>query len=203
MRSDSGRVYLKTFNDTAERLIFDFNLQLGQTYLRLVTYPSGTYTVHKIDTVTVNGQQRRKFSDTLWNVSMIEGVGDSHFGFWGPEGFSCYQEGDSLYSNNIPIPPSNCGIGFSGCTPLSVSNINPHTISIFPNPASSFIQINNSYMLETGSLLTVYDMNGRIAGTWILSDNTSRSIDITALSPGIYMLRLNNSMQKLIVQPAQ
>jgi hypothetical protein len=200
MRSDSGRVYLQTFNDTAERLIFDFNLQVGQTFQRLVPYPMGFYTVHRIDTLMINGHPRRKFIDTLYNHYIIEGIGDKRYAFWGPEGFSCYQEGDSIYPVGESYNPFYCGIGFSGCSPLTTPDIANTNYTVFPNPASAYIQINKNYNVGNSNWLYIFDLSGRKVMELNMSDEPVDIIDISLLSSGMYILQFNDKSQKLLVE---
>lgn len=66
-----------------------------------------------------------------------------------------------------------------------------NSFTLYPNPSSSKININSD---EEG-LIRVYD----ILGNKVL-ESQIRSIDISSLNAGIYVVNLNNSSQKLIVK---
>lgn len=71
------------------------------------------------------------------------------------------------------------------------------SISVYPNPASNKIFIKNAS--ENASLIAVY----RIDGTLVLQKQYSgqnESIDISSLTSGIYVLRIENQAIKFIKQ---
>jgi hypothetical protein len=85
--------------------------------------------------------------------------------------------------------------------PASVNEINVNDASVFPNPASSTVEI--KFSKETTGLYTLTDL----AGKEILSgklQGRSAAIDVSALPPGVYLLQLENeegrSVHKIMVQ---
>lgn len=66
-----------------------------------------------------------------------------------------------------------------------------HNFLLYPNPSSSTINISSD---EEG-LVVVYDMLGNK-----VLESQNRSIDISNLRAGVYVVNLNNSSQKLIVK---
>ncbi|WP_026450266.1 T9SS type A sorting domain-containing protein [Aequorivita capsosiphonis] len=71
------------------------------------------------------------------------------------------------------------------CDALSISEFNETSFSIYPNPASKFLNI------ETNSELTIDKLSIiNIAGQKIKVDNSSSTIDISNLSPGLYFLQI-------------
>lgn len=78
---------------------------------------------------------------------------------------------------------------------LSLDKPEISTIGVYPNPASSIVNIDNAYQVES---LQVYDVFGKLVSSNI-NDN---SLDITNLSSGVYMLYVKTDkgvfQQKLI-----
>ena len=67
---------------------------------------------------------------------------------------------------------------------------------IFPNPTNSFFQlVDNSNSLD-GSLLQIFDFNGRKVQESIIS-NSSNKIDISNLKSGVYILHLSNEKMNI------
>jgi hypothetical protein len=70
--------------------------------------------------------------------------------------------------------------------------------SIYPNPVKNKITINGK--LEPGSIIKLTDISGRIIKK-IITNASLSSFDITlpSLSPGIYLLNVNNYIEKIMI----
>ncbi len=97
-------------------------------------------------------------------------------------------EADEIPDNEVD---EDCN-GLAGTT--SINKLNNPEISIYPNPAIDQINIIN----KTNSKLNFKLTNS--IGNKIISGITESSIDISNLSPGIYILSLENSMLKIKVK---
>lgn len=100
--------------------------------------------------------------------------------------FSFDNYGSSFFVDNVTIIDlENLG--------LTENNKNP--ISIYPNPSSTYININTTEKIKT---VTVTDLTGKI----ILNQQDSNKIDIHHLSNGVYLININTdnsqSIQKFI-----
>jgi len=71
---------------------------------------------------------------------------------------------------------------------VGVEDALPHVINIFPNPASSHIQING---LSTPSTIQISDSKGRKVMDQLLKSPASNQIDISALSNGFYHVEID------------
>jgi len=69
----------------------------------------------------------------------------------------------------------------------------PHKqlISFYPNPTRSFV-----YFEERVPELNILNLEGKL----VLTDRNVQDLDISSLSPGIYILKIENTFQKLIKQ---
>jgi ASPIC and UnbV/Secretion system C-terminal sorting domain/FG-GAP-like repeat len=74
-----------------------------------------------------------------------------------------------------------------GSFPLNAPSFATAGISIYPNPSSSFIQINNSDSAEI-SIISIYDSLGKLVKEF--TNTTDNKIDISTLSNGIYILNI-------------
>ncbi len=98
--------FIKAYTDT-DTLLYDFNIDVGDTvpasYVNLYEYPA-PWTVISIDSISANGQYRRRYniSNTGWETSLIEGIGSIGGLFeqyFYPEGSSmllCFFQNDSI-----------------------------------------------------------------------------------------------------------
>ena len=85
-------------------------------------------------------------------------------------------DGSGTFPNVNACINSNCN------PPTNIIDINEIKVSLYPNPASSILNIKGKY-----SLLTIYDLSGRN----ILS-TTKNQIDISSLNNGSYIVKISN-----------
>ena len=79
---------------------------------------------------------------------------------------------------------------------VGIDNVEGSDIALYPNPARTTVTING---LESGSTITVVDLNGRVVLT-----STDATLDISDLTQGAYFVRIvgerQNAIRKLIVK---
>jgi hypothetical protein len=88
--------------------------------------------------------------------------------------------------------------GFEFIDPVSVSGNIIQTITVFPNPATEYIQLIN----PTSSALhfSLYNTNGQLLDTWNINPHESYYHNIFDYSPGIYILNASNELMKISTQ---
>lgn len=185
-------VYYLPDIDSTEKLIYDFNLEVGDTTpMQSNSYPS---VVSSIDTVTIFGVALKRFfvgeANPSWpdtrNV-IIEGIGGSNGltyyqpvwdvvsgGFYSTS-FICFHHGDSIYSYIGDTCPF---IDF-----ISSTKTVPHDIklTVSPNPANKNFSIDISEDLLDATF-TIVDYLGRIVKSFKLTElNTMAQLDVTGL----------------------
>jgi hypothetical protein len=186
-------VYYLPAIDSTERLIYNFNLVVGDT--TPMQFPGYPTIITSIDTVTLFSVALKRFfvgaANPPWadtrNV-IIEGIGGSNGltyyqpewdvvsgGYYGTR-FSCFQYGDSIYS---PFDGTCPFIDF-----VSASNYvhNEFSLTIGPNPTKNifFITISEELLQST---FTLVDFLGRVIQSFTLNEvNSTGQLDI----PGIY-----------------
>lgn len=86
---------------------------------------------------------------------------------------------------------------FSKTTGIKPLNADQEILSVYPNPATSYIILKN---VPGGDLnASIYN----VAGTLVLNlhlDADSRQIDISHLPKGLYLIQVNNQAQKFSIQ---
>jgi Secretion system C-terminal sorting domain len=92
----------------------------------------------------------------------------------------------------VDLPDNVCSL-----MPIeNLQNIDNQSFTVFPNPASDFVQIefdNN----KQNPFVTIIDVFGKTIFTDRMSESPF-SLDINRLTPGIYLVKIGNKVQKLI-----
>jgi hypothetical protein len=180
-------VYYLSPKDSIERLLYDFNMKVGDTvkgYLESWTSPADV--VKSIDTVLVGKTYRKRwYINSCYGIYIIEGIGSTYGLFELSPGcvtdmanfsLTCFrQNGNTLYPDT-----ANCRLITSVNHPDNISE----QINIFPNPSSgSFtVELTNADIKEI--LIT------SLPGNIILKEevNKQSKITICQLLRGTYIL---------------
>ena len=190
--------------DTSEILLYDFNLQPGDTFKINRFNGQLKSIVDSIEMLNIGGQLRKRFYINRLgygpNLTWIEGIGSS-FGLFGNyyipfEGWHsllCYN--DSLI--NYISPEYNDCIGYN---PLNINEkADNFIIKIYPNPASDYIYIEN---IKEKARIEIYNMSGIIQLT--ADANGDSNINIRNLPDGLYLIKIqtdsNIAIKKLLKQ---
>ena len=64
-----------------------------------------------------------------------------------------------------------------------VERIDIDRVNVYPNPATAYINVEG--MVDN---LVLYDINGRV-----VAETTARTLDVSTLSPGNYLLQISNA----------
>ena len=87
---------------------------------------------------------------------------------------------------------NECTFELSVNDTLGTIDIQPSiaTVLLYPNPASGFIRISNPQSIQLEKL-TIYDLNGRVVLTEILSNIESSAIDVSLLQSATYLVTID------------
>ena len=70
---------------------------------------------------------------------------------------------------------------------------------IYPNPTAGKLSVVSSQLSESGGEIEIYDVVGQVVGTYrIHPENTETVIDISHLSAGLYFLKIDNNVIKVV-----
>jgi len=75
---------------------------------------------------------------------------------------------------------------------LGVNELAGGDVKIFPNPASSFIQVSQDGKADYKTA-ELYDLSGKLLRTWTLSNDKNVQLDVSEYNTGLYLLRLEGS----------
>ncbi|MCD6113479.1 MAG: T9SS type A sorting domain-containing protein, partial [Bacteroidales bacterium] len=197
IRESEGKWFYYTNSESypnTDTLLYDFNLEIGDTLPETYTTPHDCFVVTDIDSILVNGSYKKQFylmqGTGIGANVVIEGIGSDaglleqmcQFEFnWF---LICYVE------NNI----SYWGASIGDCN-LTVNidelNTNKTELKIFPNPVKredKFITVCNNN--ETGEL-RIFNCQGNLFKKIKFGTSTSTLVNISNLKSGIYIIKVN------------
>jgi hypothetical protein len=197
IREDTAdkKVYYRSFtlNDTIEHLLYDFDLNVGDTLLSTYLYPTGPFpVVDSIDYVLIANENHKRFWFTNGAIApayLLEGVG-SRYGLLDPlygssEGgnsLTCFEVGEDFLFSAYDTAYYGCHIDI----PLAIENLNSNSsIQIFSNPNDDLLTVKNS----TGGKISIllFDELGRVH--FLQSSSVSKFLFSTSsLAAGIYFV---------------
>ena len=186
------RVYFVNSGETAEYLLYDFTLEIGDT-LPLESF-SGPEVVVDIDTIELGGTARRRFLiSECEEIYLIEGVG-STFELIDQGGgcetvvesstyLQCFQHNtNSIY----PDSTINCN------ALVSVGAIDrDERFTIFPNPSHGrlYVQAANEEINLVNATLNLYNLQGRLVLS-VPFNPTTPAIDLSNVDAGMYLIEV-------------
>ncbi len=197
------------FNTGQEILLYDFGMQIGDTFslsdsIYFAFQGRATIVLTQIDTILLSGQTVRRFNFTTSNLGCYafpyyywyEGIGSS-FGFF--PNFYCFENGITFgcfHENNADyvfyLQPGD------DCMNITLSEehlekVNP--LNIFPNPSKGLIHIVSDF---SDDVVIVTDMTGKCVSS--LSFSVGNNLfDIQNLTPGLYFLKTKIGVEKILI----
>ena len=190
-------------------MICDFSLNIGDTFF-FPPFQDLFMKVIDIDTVEINNIRRKQITLGLYDFDFavckfIEGIGNDlgllfnlfdKFHTGGDSGkLLCYEHNGELQYMADDI--SSCSNPYLS---LEDMEINDNSITIYPNPARSEINISSERIINS---IEIYNPLGqKVYQTMV--NNKSKNIDINSFSKGIYIIGVNTDKgyikKKLIVE---
>ena len=197
IRQDTAerKVYIVPRYQTSEQLLYDFNLQVGDTiegYLhRPFPYTNFRNTVQSIDSVLVGDTYRKRWNiNEGYGIYFVEGIGSS-YGLIQPlptaldfEDYylTCFRQDD------IPLFPET----ITDCetiTPVHYPVFRSNPVKIFPNPSGGKF-ILEAEMAISVEIYNAFDM--KVLTIFPADLQNSIEIDLTGFPKGIYFARINS-----------
>ncbi|MBP1630564.1 MAG: hypothetical protein H6Q15_1457 [Bacteroidetes bacterium] len=199
-------------------MLYDFSLSVGDTFSSYQM--SYKHIVRSIDTININGIQRRIFNigavyldiDTtiIETGNWIEGIGNDQGLLYnmydrlvsgGSSGYTrCYEYNGELQYHDSARDSLHGFVGCSSSVGLSTIEKDKANIFAYPNPAKEDINFSCSFMIKD---IEIYDIMGRRVYQKEVKDY-SKSIDISSFNKGIYIAKLNTEQglvsKKFIVE---
>jgi hypothetical protein len=192
-REDAAKkVWYKDKSSNAEYLLYDFGLNLGDTFC-FYQEPCGVqcHAVSLVDSIKINGSYRKRIHFTYngQKETWIEGIGSAYDNWTGKWCFigniewklNCYKEkGIALYGN--------CDY------PTGIKKISGESFSIkiFPNPVTDHLTVETEMTDATINVETIF---GEIILTQKMTTGKTK-LNLEFLSNGIYILRCSTNQQE-------
>ncbi|NSW44698.1 MAG: T9SS type A sorting domain-containing protein [Bacteroidales bacterium] len=213
IREENKRIYYygdtvhfgKPNNCLNEVLLYDFNLNVGDTFISFFNQIDSTYcsnsnwdvVVSSIDTIILGNKLRKRFIFNDFFTQWIEGIGNVRGLLLSippwitgnvPQGnLICFKQNDTIvYFNNQ----------FSECMPLNIPTkpAISDNIAISPNPATDFLTLKIENFELLPFTFQLYDMQGcsQLAGK---TSNTQTELNVATLPRGLYVLKIITDKQ--------
>jgi len=197
IREDSNsKVYFLGQLDSVERLLYDFNLLVGDTFIYMFnSVVPIELLVYSVDSVFIYDKYVKRITFLPWET-WYEGIGSScgvlSSGLGGIVGSSydllCYYENDTLKYMNPDF--NDC---FISMTVGNVDDYNTNQIKavIFPNPvvSTSILKVEN--MRDKKVVLEIYSLLGQRLMTTEIGEQTT--INNSDFESGIYIYKIVTS----------
>lgn len=190
------KVFVRVPWEDQEHLLYDFNMGIGP-YPSTYTAPDGQVEVVAIDSVQLaDGYHTRwTLSTENWDgpVHVVEGVG-SDAGlfsvvpntFEGHDRLDCFGvDNVAIYVRGIEEGPWECDFSVT----VEELPFGGNTLRVYPNPASGKIHVENERIQGTTGM--VIDALGQQIRSFKLMPGRN-TIDVSALPPGVYLLRTSD-----------
>lgn len=169
LREDINEKKIYALWDNQEHLIYDFSLDIGDN-----AWFQGML-VTDIGYGDFYGMTNLRYYVLDDNWKLIEGIGMEWDGIAGSFGYSSCVYGGYDFVELINMNQT-----------ISVNEIASNKISIYPNPATDKLFINNSNTLNIQSI-QLYDVLGKL----VLQKLTNfQQLDVFALKSGVYLVRI-------------
>lgn len=131
-------------------------------------------------------------------VKIIDVVGSIN-----PE-YASYDSRGNIINESYPTAFSTGGFDLDAVAvinenPVSINEKINDIISIYPNPAKDYIQINFDENYTNQKSIIIYDVLGQILKP-INNIGNNTIVDISDLKSGIYFIRVDNNINKIIVE---
>lgn len=204
LRKDSLNRTYAYHNDTVDQLIFDFNVQAGDTIHSQNAYSNNDLAVDSVDTVYWDKPRRRVFGKvTNWGIpiEMVDGVGVvSSAPLFNP--FANEVDGPTydllcFYVNGSIVFYNS---KFSSCYIDSVYNgidEKPlNAVRVYPNPADGFVVFDLSNLPATEYYLLITNAVGQILKQMPVN-STNFKLETTGFAPGVYFYQVTDEKRKI------
>lgn len=202
IREENGKIYTRTSqNSDEEQMIYDFNLDEGDTFV--FSLYGGSYIVYRVDSVNVNDNLLKRLylkgiSDENICDEWIEGVGSVNYPLLYPfQSISMHAYGKLLCvkQNNVTAfmnPQYNtCYIPF-----MNLESVDNTSIKIYP----TLVKDNIYVVSDNNKPMDISFVNISGHRTKTIRTKGSKEIDISSLPSGIYNVIINNTHSQKIIK---
>jgi hypothetical protein len=102
--------------------------------------------------------------------------------------FTRYNDGAAVVNSNFSCTDVKGYTGTGNKTDVTANGSSTSSVSVYPNPTNGELYAS----APQGSEVVLMDINGRVIATQVV-EGSEAQFDISALSEGVYMLRIQTS----------
>lgn len=192
LREDSNKVFYLANYSVSEGLLYDFNIQAGDT-THIINFWSPDIQeliCETVDSISYNGIYQKRWTFGFPGAEWLEGIGSTQGPVYGGNipadlyfTLLCFHQDDTLYY--MDPNSTRCFYTSVGIEEFSIQS----DVSMSPNPLQrgQILEIKSKSLIEQ---IEVYSISGiknrKFAGT----ESKSANIDLSYLPSGIYLIRL-------------
>lgn len=193
VRQLGKKVYSYDLINSVDTLLYDFDLQVGDTLSLTIINSDTDITVTAITNFQVGNETRSIFdlsSNSVFSVKLIEGIGHDK-GFLGhmqpfeffESDLICYSRNDTTYyDNGIDVCDLNVGLNeFQSII----------KVEVFPNPTSDIVTITSPQFAEIQSFEIVDLLGAKCNVKFDFSSTEKAVVNLELLASGNYILQLH------------
>lgn len=194
LRQDSLRIYHRNLSENSEQLLYDFDLEVGDSLPLCKINFMDNLLVSSVDSVWVLDSWRKRFYFNQGASWIIEGIGHNA-GFLESippmleyaHTFICLKlDGESAFETNI----DDCDL------PLSIKQVNTCITSCFPNPANHTISLKGISRNVTPYIINYWGIQMNNQAIW---ENNSWTFNLDNLANGMYLIQVKKSGKKSVI----
>jgi len=179
-------------NSNGEVLLYDFSLEEGDTLHEGNFMLSYWYlVVKKIDTLSINGEYRKKYHFQYPWQKWIEGIGNVMGLLFNSGDLPTNGVGNTLICFKRAGKQEYFNDQFSECFPGPLANaigdVDEQSARVFPNPADESVYFENPGNVER---LSIYNLDGKQLIQKPVSNQERISISVSGYSPGMYFYKI-------------
>ncbi len=201
------KVFYIPKGETEEKLIYDFNLNTGDTLYSYLNFFQPLIVDH-VDSLLIGNEYHKRIVFRYVEAEIIEGIG-SRTGI--VEELTAFEGGSylcALYTGTTLIYPEHpCNLSSTDTclTRIPEPELNNPLISIFPNPAKNLLQIKiQSELILKNPAIKIISTENKVCKSKIITNEITK-LDLTGIMPGFYIAQIileNNIIfsKKLIIE---
>lgn len=194
IRQEGSRLYFRDYWNP-DQLLYDFDLQVGDTLPESYFTQDNVVIVTQRDTIEVGPYSRIRLELNDGADHLIEGIGGDHglLGLFGDPGFgpfcglSCFGYGDTAY---YPETGPDCDLRLA----IAEQHKDNSRLPAWPNPTSASVTVAPPLGSKT---LELVDPLGRTQLLLHAPFRATVEVDLRGVNPGVFVMRVTDGIKEL------
>jgi hypothetical protein len=198
IRQEGKKIYTRNEYDEVDQLLYNFNLNIGDTLPITSNQLYDNIIVSSIDSILVGNHYRKVFNLSGFDPHiLIEGIGhEAGFFELFPPTLECASYLSCFTLNDTTFYPE-----FGSPCDLSVDIyevINHQPFKVYPNPTNSFLIVDSNKPINKNHISIFNGTGQQLNVSFHQNTQNKITIDISQLSKGLYIAQYNDKINKPI-----